>query len=31
MAETIWRYVNRDRDLFRAFVKDAVFVYNRQD
>ena len=27
LAEFIWRYVNRDKDLFRVFLKDVAFVY----
>ena len=27
VAEFIWRYVNRGKDLFRLFLKDVVSVY----
>ena len=27
LTEFIWRYVNRDKDLFRVFLKDVAFVY----
>ena len=27
LAEFIWRYVNRDKDLFRVFLNDVAFVY----
>ena len=27
LAEFIWRYDNRDKDLFRVFLNDVAFVY----